>query len=190
MAYALQLSLPGTPVIRYGDEIGMGDDLSLPDRSAIRTPMQWSAAPNGGFSSAPPKQVQPPVIADGDYGYPRVNVEQQIRDPESLLRWFTRAMRTLREYPEFGSGDTRPVDSGERDVLALVHDAPDGAMLALINLGTRHVHIDLGRQPEQADEVREVFSDSEYDPPEKDLVQLELRPYGYRWIRLRETLGR
>jgi maltose alpha-D-glucosyltransferase/alpha-amylase len=190
MAYALQFSLPGTPVIRYGDEIGMGDDLSLSDRTAIRTPMQWSAAPNGGFSSAPPKEVQPPVIADGDYGYPRVNVEQQIRDPQSLLRWFTLALRTLREYPEFGSGDTRPVDTGERDVLAVVHDAPDGAMLALTNLGKRHVRIDLGAQPEQGDDVREVFSDSEYDPPEKDLEQLELRPYGYRWIRLRETLGR
>src|SRR5262245_51436406 len=108
MAYALQFALPGTPVVRYGDEIGMGDDLSLSDRAAIRTPMQWSAAPNGGFSSAPPKQVHPPVIAEGDYGYPRVSVEQQIRDPDSLLRWFALALRTLREYPEFGSGDTRP----------------------------------------------------------------------------------
>ena len=82
MAYALQFSLPGTPVIRYGDEIGMGEDLSLPERNAIRTPMQWSDAPNGGFSTARRKRdLRRPVISGGEFGYETVNVEDQQRDP-------------------------------------------------------------------------------------------------------------
>src|SRR5205807_9940660 len=99
MAYALQFTLPGTPVIRYGDEIGMGDDLQLREREAIRTPMQWRDAPNGGFSDAPPKQLQPPAITRGEYGYRTINVENQQREPHSLLAWFSRALPTLRQCP-------------------------------------------------------------------------------------------
>src|SRR4051794_22664078 len=87
MAYSLLLSLPGAPVLRYGDEIGMGDDLSLPERNAIRTPMQWSHEPGAGFSTAPVEELVRPVVRGGPYGHERVNVEAQRRDPGSMLNW-------------------------------------------------------------------------------------------------------
>jgi len=190
MAYALQFTLPGTPVIRYGDELGMGDDLSLPERDAIRTPMQWSDQLNGGFSIAAAKQLRRAVITGGEYGFEKINVASQEHDRESLLAWFQRALHSLRECPEFGAGQASYVDSGQRSVLALVGDAPGGTMLALTNLAGKACTVDLGPQPTQEGPVREVFADRAYDPPADDLTGLRLGAYGYRWLRLRETLGR
>jgi maltose alpha-D-glucosyltransferase/alpha-amylase len=190
MAYALQFSLPGTPVIRYGDEIGMGEDLSLPERNAIRTPMQWSRAPNAGFSTCRRRRdLRRPVISGGELGYESVNVEDQQRDPGSLLCWFQRALLILRECPEFGVGTCSYVDTGERAVLALVHEAASGAMLALTNLSARAATIDLGPQPSQDGEPIEVFADQEYDAPARDLTGLSIGRYGYRWIRLARSVG-
>lgn len=104
LAYALQFSLPGTPVLRYGEEIGMGEDLTLPGRYAIRTPMQWSDGPNAGFSSAPKPRLVRPVITGGAYGYETVNVDAERNDSSSLLAWFERMLRALRECPESGDG--------------------------------------------------------------------------------------
>ena len=190
MSFALQLTLPGTPVIRYGDEIGMGDDLSLPERDALRTPMQWSDAPNGGFSSAPPDQLRRPVISGADYGYETVNVVAQQADPESLLTWFEQALRVLRECPEFGVGKPSYIDTGVRSVLAVMHDAPGGTVVAITNLAKKACTVDVGPQPQQEGPVREVFADRAYDPPADDLSGLALGPFGYRWLRLRETIGR
>jgi maltose alpha-D-glucosyltransferase/alpha-amylase len=93
LAYALQFSLRGTPVLRYGEEIGMGEDLTQDGRNAIRTPMQWSFLPNGGFSTAPEAQLVRKVISEGEFGYPKVNVTAQRHDPKSLLSWFERMPR-------------------------------------------------------------------------------------------------
>jgi maltose alpha-D-glucosyltransferase/alpha-amylase len=191
MAYALQFALPGTPVIRYGDEIGMGDDLSLPERQAIRTPMQWAPTANGGFSDAGATKLAAPVIDDDTFGFEHVNVESQQRDEESLLGWFRRALRAVRQCPEFGNGSCHYIDTGIRSVLALIHTAPSGTMLALTNLAPEACSIDLGPQPEhQEGRVREVFADRDYTPPDDELKQLELGRFGYRWIRLRENLSR
>ena len=189
MAYALQVTLPGTPVIRYGEELGMGEDLSLKERNAIRTPMQWSSHENAGFSSAPPDRLSHPIITGGEFGYETLNVATQRRDPGSLLNWMERALHTLRECPEFGVGQSHPVDSGERSVLALRYDAPGGVMLALTNLSDKACTVDLGEQPGQEGDPVEVFANREYDSPKADLGGLELDAYGYRWIRLRETPG-
>jgi maltose alpha-D-glucosyltransferase / alpha-amylase len=190
MAYALQFSLPGTPVIRYGDEIGMGDDLSLPERDAVRTPMQWSAGPNGGFSTVRrQRDLRHPVISGGEFGYEKVNVDDQQRDPNSLLAWFQRALLILRECPEFGVGTCRYLDTGERSVLALLHEAPSGAMLAVTNLASHPCTIALGPQPCQDGDPFEVFADQEYRPLDADLQHIEIGAYGYRWIRLRRTIG-
>jgi maltose alpha-D-glucosyltransferase/alpha-amylase len=183
LAYSLQFTLPGTPVLRYGEEIGMGDDLSLPDRDSIRTPMQWSDAPHGGFTTA--EEPVRPVIADGPYGYPTVNARAQQRDPDSLLRWFEHMVHTLRECPEIGSGSCTHVDV--RDPAVLVHrmDTADGCLLFLHNLGREDVRVDVGRQPDQDGPPVEVLSDRGYPPPSEDLNGLELAGSGYRWIRLR-----
>src|SRR5207248_2894930 len=125
LAYSLQFTLPGTPVLRYGEEIGMGDDLQLPERNAIRTPMQWSGQRNGGFSTAKRANLVRPVISRGEYGYRSVNVAAQRRDPGSLLSWMERALHTLRECREFGVGKPRIVDvRGAPSVFALSYDAP------------------------------------------------------------------
>ncbi|MDQ6727859.1 MAG: alpha-amylase family protein [Actinomycetota bacterium] len=190
MAYSLQFTLPGTPVLRYGEEIGMGDDLSLKEREAIRTPMQWSDGANGGFSTAPARRVCRRVIADGDFGYPSVNVAAQRRDPASLLHWMERMLHTLRECPEFGVGACTAVDTGEASVLALRYDAPGGVMLSVTNLAGQRRTVDLGIQPDQDGDPVEVFADRAYEPVPPELTGVELAGYGYRWIRLRETPGR
>jgi maltose alpha-D-glucosyltransferase/alpha-amylase len=190
MAYALQFSLPGAPVIRYGDEIGMGEDLSLPERNAIRTPMQWSAGRHGGFSTTPNKRnLRRPVIDDDEYGYAHVNVEAQERDPASLLGWFQRVLMTMRECPEFSLGTCRYIDTGERSVLALIHDAPSGTMLAVVNLAPNGHTVALGRPPEADGEPMEVFADRDYPAVGAELEDVKIAGYGYRWIRLRRNLG-
>jgi maltose alpha-D-glucosyltransferase/alpha-amylase len=184
LAYALQFSLRGTPVLRYGEEIGMGEDLALPGRQAIRTPMQWSLLPNGGFSSADPDKLVRPVVSGGEFGYETVNVTAQRHDPQSLLSWFERMIRTLREAPEVGAGSCTHVDVAvPAGVLAHRADGRTGCMLFLHNLGRRAVTVDLGKLAGEADHPNDVLADQEY-PPVGGLDELKLAGYGYRWIRL------
>jgi maltose alpha-D-glucosyltransferase/alpha-amylase len=187
LAYALQFSLRGTPVLRYGEEIGMGEDLSLPGREAIRTPMQWSFQPNAGFSGAEAEKLVRPVVDQGEFGYQQVNVTAQRHDPGSLLAWFERMIRTLREAPEVGSGCCTHIDLAlPAGVLAHRADGPTGAMVFLHNLGTDVVTVDLGALFEESDLPDDVLADREYAPVGK-LDALELAGHGYRWIRLCRT---
>jgi maltose alpha-D-glucosyltransferase/alpha-amylase len=190
LAYSLQFTLPGTPVLRYGEEIGMGDDLKLKERDAIRTPMQWTSDANAGFSTAPAKALHRPVVSGGDHGFETVNVEAQRQDQGSLLHWMERMLHTLRECPELGVGTCTPVDAGDAAVLVLHHEAPGGVLLTLHNLSNRRRTIDLGPQPGQDGPPLEMFGDQAYDPVGPDLKGIALAGYGYRWIRLRETPGR
>lgn len=182
LAYSLQFTLRGTPVLRYGEEIGMGGNLSLPGRAAIRTPMQWSSGPGAGFSTAP-KLVRP-VISGGEYGYQTVNVTAQQRDPGSLLSWFERMIRILRESPEVGAGTCAHVDTAmPPGVLAHRADGSSGSTLFLHNLSERATTVDLSTLSGEAPGPVEVFADQAYPPPGK-LDSLDLAGYGYRWIRL------
>ena len=133
LAYSLMFSLPGTPVLRYGDEIGMGEDLSLPERLGVRTPMQWCADKNAGFT--PPKVRQPirPVIADGDFGNEVINVADQQRDPQSLLNWMEHLLRVRKECPEFGWGTFTVLKTKPASVLAHRCEWKDGAVIAVHN---------------------------------------------------------
>ena len=123
MVYSLLFSLPGTPVLFYGEEIGMGEELSAEGRLAVRTPMQWTAGRNGGFSPARPSQLPGPVV-QGGFGPEHVNVDAQRRDPDSLLRFMTLLIRRYREAPELGWGELDILDQPERSMLAhrLTHD--------------------------------------------------------------------
>lgn len=184
LAYALQFSLPGTPVVRYGEEIGMGENLALEGREAIRTPMQWDGSRNGGFSSAEPSLLARPVLTRGRYGATKTNVADQQRDPHSLLRWFENLVHTLREAPEIGTGHCSVVDVPlPRAVLAHRFDAPSGAMLLLHNLSAEPVTIDIGAL-DAVDRPYDLLVDGPYDAPTKRLTGLELHGWGYRWIRL------
>ncbi|WP_422754812.1 alpha-amylase family protein [Micromonospora sp. WMMD708] len=184
LAYALQFSLRGTPVLRYGEEIGMGENLALDGRDAIRTPMQWSYKENGGFSTADPEKLIRPVIDKGDFGYQKVNVTAQRGDSTSLLAWFERMIRTLREAPEIGSGSTTHIDVPmPAGVLAHRADGPTGTMVFLHNLGTEDVEVDLSTLAPEADLPIDVLTDRGYGDVGK-LDSLKLGGHGYRWIRL------
>jgi maltose alpha-D-glucosyltransferase/alpha-amylase len=185
LAYALQFALPGTPVVRYGEEIGMGEDLRLHGRDAIRTPMLWDGGPNAGFSSAPLDKLLRPVTLSGRYGARRVNVRGQQQDPDSLLRWFENLIHTLRTAPEIGTGECSIVDVPlPRPVLAHRFDAPSGSILLLHNLADSNVTIDIGPQPGTTLVPYDLLVDGPYEAPTAKLTDLALHGWGYRWIRL------
>ena len=151
LAYSLQLTMPGTPVIRYGEEIGMGDDFDLPERQAIRTPMQWDGTPSAGFSRAEQSQFAAPLITEGPYAYQKVNVTNQRLDPHSLLTWFERTLHALRECEEIGSGDHEVVDAGPNHVMVHRATGRTGSTLFVHNLADRPCRLNLAalRDPEQ-----------------------------------------
>jgi maltose alpha-D-glucosyltransferase / alpha-amylase len=186
LAYSLQLTLPGTPVVRYGEEIGMGDDLSLPERSSIRTPMQWSGGPNAGFSTADPSRLVRPVVNQGRFASDQVNVRAQRNDPGSLLTWLERLLRTLREFPQVGENSCSVLESGHPAVLAHRYQGPRGDVLFLHNLDDQPCEVSLAGQVDaEAAEPVEVFSDQDYGRLDPAFATVALAGFGYRWIRLR-----
>lgn len=185
LAYALQFAMPGTPVLRYGEEIGMGENLALADRDAIRTPMQWSDTQGAGYSTAPNQDLIVPVNRTGRFGARRVNVRAQQRDPESLLRWFQQLIGVVRECPEIGTGACQVVDVGAPPSV-LIHrfDGPAGAVLLMHNLADIAVTVDVGRDQAGPGRPWEVFADGAYPRPARALTGIELSGWGYRWLRL------
>jgi len=191
MTYSLAFTLPGTPLLRYGDEIGMGDDLSLEGRESVRTPMQWSDAPNGGFSTALAEPLTRLVISEGEYSYQRVNVSCAQRDPTSFLNWMEHLVRTRRQCPEFGIGKWRILDTDEPAVFAHACEVNGATVLALHNLSDRFCKATLDDIPSQ--HWMEVFSDNfsltgqnqEYEPLDQSSNIIPINAYGYRWFRLR-----
>jgi maltose alpha-D-glucosyltransferase/alpha-amylase len=131
LAFSLLFTLLGTPMLQFGDEIGLGDDLSLPERECARTPMQWSSEPHGGFTTG--KRPVLPVISDPIYGYHRVNVEAQRRDPQSLLNWMERKIRMRRERPEISWGDWRILRTDQPGVLVMRYEWDDHTLVTLHN---------------------------------------------------------
>lgn len=183
LAYSLMLTLPGTPVIRYGDEIGMGDDLRLPERNCARTPMQWSTEPNAGFT----KNECPvlPVIDRGPYGFEHVNVADQRRDPNSMLNWMERMIRMRKEVPEIGWGDFRFVSTGTDTVLAMEYEWRNNAVLCLHNLDgiPREIRIAPDRNGESCLLVN-LLSNDHSEPNRKGKHTILMEAYGYRWFRV------
>ncbi|HEV2778463.1 MAG TPA: alpha-amylase family protein [Actinophytocola sp.] len=186
MAYSLQLTMPGTPVLRYGDEIGMGEDLSRPEREAIRTPMQWSHTDNAGFSRAEPEQLIAPPIGAGPYGYPKINVTEQRLDPNSLLTWFERILHTRRECEEIGTGEHQVLDSGQPHVLVHTATGQRGRTLFLHNLSPDPCHCSLDPRLAGDSTPLGLAADADYGTG-VDLTAIDLNGYGYRWIRLHRS---
>ena len=184
LAHSLMLTLPGTPVLRYGDEIGMGDDLSLPDRESVRTPMQWSGGRHGGFSTAEDGQLWLSPIAVGEYGYPEVNVEQQRHDPQSLLNWLERVTRRRKECPVFGLGACQFLDTGEPAVLAHRCDDARTTAFAVHNLGSEAVSVLLPLDEETAEArvLHDMLTGRSHPVQGDRYCTLELEPFGYRWL--------
>jgi maltose alpha-D-glucosyltransferase/alpha-amylase len=144
---ALLLSLPGSPVLYYGDEIGMGDNIWLGDRDGVRTPMQWTPDRNAGFSSCDPGRLYLPVIMDPIYGYQGLNVEAQMRTSTSLLHWTRRMIDTRKRHPTFGAGTFSELGASNPSILAFVREFGDDRVLCVNNLSRfpQPVELDLRR---------------------------------------------
>jgi maltose alpha-D-glucosyltransferase / alpha-amylase len=184
LAYSLMFSLPGTPVIRYGDEIGMGDDLSLKERDAVRTPMQWSDDPQAGFSEA--EKLIHPVVSNGPYAYHHVNVESQRREPGSLLNWMTALMRIRKECPEIGWGQWEILDTGLTQVLCMHYEWEGSALILLHNFDEKahEVHLKLKKYVDKS--LMNLMEQSQSVADEKGLHRITLEAYGYRWLRVND----
>jgi maltose alpha-D-glucosyltransferase/alpha-amylase len=181
LANSVMMTLPGTPVIRYGDEIGMGDDLSLPEREPVRTPMQWSDGPNGGFSSS--KDPVRPPINSGPYGFQIVNVASQRANEDSLLNLMERIIRARKEMPEIGEGEFCLLETPAH-ILALRFDWKDHLSVFVHNFEDRccEIALDIGVAP-QCTRLRGVLSDTSFDAEEDGSYPIVLEPYGYHWLR-------
>jgi maltose alpha-D-glucosyltransferase/alpha-amylase len=186
LAYSLLFTLPGTPVIRYGDEIGMGDDLSLPERNCARTPMQWSNEPRGGFT----KSDRPflPVISGGPYGFEHVNAATQRRHPESLLNWTERIIRMRKEVPEIGWGNFQIVSSRDSAVLIIRYDWRNNSVLFVHNFDSkpREISFSVGLSGEDVESGRllNLLSEDHSRGDREGRHRLVIEGYGYRWYRI------
>ncbi|MFG1395991.1 alpha-amylase family protein [Roseixanthobacter pseudopolyaromaticivorans] len=183
LAYCLMFSLPGTPVLRYGDEIAMGDDLSLPERNCARTPMQWSTEPNGGFTKGQTPVL--PVISEGPYGYSHVNVAAQRRDPNSFLNWMERMIRMRTEMPEIGWGDFKLLETGNPAVLAVRYDWRNNSVVTILNLCPSPLEIELDvEMGEEGNSLVDVLANSHSEADRSGRHCVYLEGYGYRWYRV------
>ncbi|NTU44978.1 MAG: maltose alpha-D-glucosyltransferase [Chlorobiaceae bacterium] len=180
------LSLPGTPVLYYGDEIGMGDNFYLGDRDGVRTPMQWNSDRNAGFSRANPQQLLLPVIIDPEYHYEAVNVEVQESNVNSLLWWMRHAIATARRYKSLSRGSIEFLQVNNPKVLIFIRRFEDETMLSVINLSrnAQAVMIDLSRFEGYIPE--EVFSLNRFPKIRKTPYMVALGSYGYFWLKLVE----
>lgn len=181
LAYSLLFSLPGTPVIRYGDEIGMGDMLSLKERNAVRTPMQWSANQNAGFSTA--EKLVHPVISKGPYAYEVMNVETQRRSPDSLLNWMTALIRLRQECTEIGWGEWWILDTGNPSVLGMYYRWQNSSLITLHNFQEKALEISLDVKTKKESKLIDLMKIDENVADEQGIHRIRIAGYGYRWFR-------
>src|SRR5579885_1833836 len=182
LAYSLMFTLPGTPVMHYGDEIGMGDDLSLNERDAVRTPMQWSDEPQSGFSTA--EKTVLPIIKDEVWSYARINVASQRRDPHSLLNWMERIVRMRKECPEFRWGTWKILNTRNSSVLGMQYDWRNNSIVTLHNFDSKPHGIILDIGVKGGKNLVNLFAENHSKAKGNGKHHIILEPYGYRWYRV------
>jgi maltose alpha-D-glucosyltransferase/alpha-amylase len=184
LAYSLLFTLPGTPVVRYGDELGMGDDLAQKERNCARTPMQWSDEPHGGFT----KHDKPvcPVISEGPYGFEHVNAAIQRRYPDSLLNWTERIIRMRKEVPEVGWGDFVVVALRNPAILVMRYDWRNNSVLFIHNFDAKphEIAFEAGGEGEHGDVLVNLLGTEHSKVAEDGKHHLVIEGYGYRWFRV------
>ncbi|WP_084168350.1 maltose alpha-D-glucosyltransferase [Corynebacterium atypicum] len=188
LLHALLLSLPGSPVLYYGDEIGMGDNIWLADRDGVRTPMQWSSDRNGGFSSAEPERLYLPAVQNDQYGYGTVNVDNQMKKENSLLQWVRSYVHVRQQYDAFGLGDYVPVDCANEAILSFVRTLKKAdPILCINNLSNRPQPVQLVLT-DYAGRVPRELSGGEYFPAvgEQGEFTATLAPHGFLWFELED----
>jgi maltose alpha-D-glucosyltransferase / alpha-amylase len=181
---SLLLSMPGSPIVYYGDEIGMGDNFFIGDRNGVRTPMQWSPDRNAGFSRADPQRLYLPPIMDAVYGYPSTNVEAQSRDPSSLLSWTKRLLAVRKTSQAFGRGARRFLRPGNRKILAYLREFGDDTILCVANLSRSAQPVELNLSSFKGRVPVEMLGRTAF-PPIGDLPYLlTISAYGFYWFNL------
>src|SRR5688500_14178557 len=181
---SLLFSLPGTPIIYYGDELGMGGNIYLGDRNGVRTPMQWTGDRNGGFSRADPARLYAPPIMDPVYGYQAIGVEAQERAPSSLLNWMERMIRLRKQHKVFGRGRIEFVPASNRKILVYIRKYEDDVILCIANLArtVQPVELDLSRYRGMI--PVEILGLTEFPPIGELPYFLTLGPFAFYWFRL------
>ena len=180
----LLFSLPGTPVLYYGDEIGMGDNVYLGDRNGVRTPMQWSSDRNAGFSRADRQRLYFPVITDAEYHYEAVNVEAQLANPQSLLWWMRRIIALRKRHPAFGRGSLRFLHPGNRRILAYLREHDGETLLVVANLSRYAQWTELPLAEYEGRVPVELFGSVEFPRIGADPYLVSLGPHSFLWFRL------
>ena len=185
---SLLFSMPGTPVIYYGDEIGMGDNVYLGDRNGVRTPMQWSSDRNGGFSRCDPGRLFLPAIMDPVYGYDAINVEAQERAPFSLLHWMKRMIALRKQHPVFGRGSLQFIPTANRKVLTYVRRFGNDVVLCVANLARTVQPVEIPLREFTGLTPVEMLGRTEFPRVTEHPYFLTLAPYGFYWFQLQEVV--
>jgi maltose alpha-D-glucosyltransferase/alpha-amylase len=183
---SLLFSFPGTPIVYYGDEIGMGDNIYLGDRNGVRTPMQWNADRNAGFSRATPAKLFSPVVMDPVYGYEAINVEAQQGDASSLLSWMRNMIALRKLFSVFGRGSFEMLLPGNRKVLAYIRRHEDDRVLCVANLSRFAQPVTLDLSAMEGMTPVEMLGYVEFPPVGREPYQLTLAPYGFLWFELHQ----
>ena len=184
MLNSLLLTLPGTPVIYYGDELGMGDNVYLGDRNGVRTPMQWSGDRNAGFSRADVERLYSPLVQSPVYGYQAVNVEAQLRVPTSLLNWMKRLIAIRKRYPSLARGSTRFLTPSNEKVLTYIREYQGQQVLIVNNLSRFCQYVELDLRDFQDCVSIECFGNNPFPPIGELPYLLTLGPHGFYWFLL------
>ena len=189
LMHAILFSLPGAPVLYYGDEIGMGDNVYLGDRDGVRTPMQWTGDRNGGFSRADFAQLYLPPLMDPVYGFQAVNVEAELRTPTSLLRWLHRFIALRKEHPVFGLGTYEPLRPENPRVFAHIRRYADDIILCVHNLARSAQAVELDLSEFDGYVPEEMLGRTQFPPIGEWPYLLTLAPRGWFWFRLRKDVS-
>jgi maltose alpha-D-glucosyltransferase / alpha-amylase len=186
---SLLFSFPGTPIMYYGDELGMGDNIYIGDRNGVRTPMQWNADRNGGFSRATPGKLYSPVIMDPVYGYEAINVEAQQSDPSSLLNWMRNMISLRKLFQVFGRGTFEFLSPANHKVLAYLRRYEGEHVLFVANLSRFAQPVELNLSMLEGMRPVEMLGYVDFPPIGKNPYPLTLGPYGFMWFELHEIAG-
>ncbi len=187
---SILLTMPGTPVLYYGDELGMGDNIYLGDRNGVRTPMQWTGDRNAGFSTAETAQLYSPLNVDPVYGYQALNVEAQQRVPNSLLKWTKRVIAARKKHKTFGRGTLEFLKPSNRSILAYVRKYEGEILLIVHNLAGTAQPVELDLRRFIGADVIELLGETRFPRIAEHPYQLSLTPYGFFWFRLESSYGR
>jgi maltose alpha-D-glucosyltransferase/alpha-amylase len=182
LANAILFSLPGAPIIYYGDEIGLGDNIDLFDRNGVRTPMPWTAEPGAGFSTADPADFWAPLIADETYGYHKVNVAAQMADPNSLFQTIKQLIASRKAHPVLGEGDCQFLDTGQPAILTYLRRSDSAHLLIVANLAGQRQAASLALPQLAGIRPSDVLSGTTLPPVGESEYTLTLLPYQCYWL--------